>query len=141
MAANKGTKQLGFDTKRKPLTKKQYDALSLKERLRMYDAAEKKEGSATGQRSSAGSLPTDVEERLTNKPYRYTERGRLGIGRTENVSESDIRKGQARAAEIKRTAKSGAPLTPKMAKGGSVSSASKRGDGCATKGKTKGRFV
>ena len=29
----------------------------------------------------------------------------------------------------------------KMAKGGSVSSASKRADGCATKGKTKGRFV
>ena len=29
----------------------------------------------------------------------------------------------------------------KMAKGGKVSSASKRGDGCATKGKTKGRFV
>jgi hypothetical protein len=30
---------------------------------------------------------------------------------------------------------------PKMAKGGSVSSASKRADGCATKGKTKGRIV
>ncbi len=134
MPAAKGTKQLGFDTKRKPLTKEQYDALSLKERLRMYDAAEKKEGSATGQRSSAGSLPTDVEERLTNKPYRYTERGRLGIGRTENVSESDIRKGQARAAEIKRTAKSGAPLTPKMAKGGKI-------DGCAIRGKTRGKFV
>ena len=29
----------------------------------------------------------------------------------------------------------------KMAKGGSVSSASKRADGCATKGKTKGRLV
>ena len=29
----------------------------------------------------------------------------------------------------------------KMAKGGKVSSASKRGDGCATKGKTKGKFV
>jgi hypothetical protein len=29
----------------------------------------------------------------------------------------------------------------KYAKGGSVSSASKRGDGCCTKGKTKGRFV
>lgn len=28
-----------------------------------------------------------------------------------------------------------------MKKGGSVSSASKRADGCATKGKTKGRFV
>ena len=31
--------------------------------------------------------------------------------------------------------------TKKMAKGGKVSSASKRGDGIATKGKTKGRFV
>ena len=30
---------------------------------------------------------------------------------------------------------------PKMAKGGSVSSASKRADGCAVKGKTKGRKV
>jgi hypothetical protein len=29
----------------------------------------------------------------------------------------------------------------KKAKGGSVSSASKRADGCVTKGKTKGRFV
>jgi len=36
-------------------------------------------------------------------------------------------------------AKGGKPK--KMAKGGSVSSASKRADGCATKGKTKGRFV
>jgi hypothetical protein len=31
--------------------------------------------------------------------------------------------------------------TAVMKKGGSVSSASKRADGCATKGKTKGRFV
>ena len=30
---------------------------------------------------------------------------------------------------------------PKMAKGGSVSSASKRADGCAMRGKTKGRMV
>jgi hypothetical protein len=29
----------------------------------------------------------------------------------------------------------------KMAKGGSVSSASSRADGCAIKGKTKGRFI
>jgi hypothetical protein len=28
-----------------------------------------------------------------------------------------------------------------MASGGSVSSASKRADGCATKGKTKGRII
>ena len=33
------------------------------------------------------------------------------------------------------------PSTVKKAKGGMVGSASKRADGCATKGKTKGRFV
>jgi len=32
-------------------------------------------------------------------------------------------------------------LGKKMAKGGSVSSASKRADGCAVKGKTRGKFV
>ena len=31
--------------------------------------------------------------------------------------------------------------TQKMRKGGTVSSASKRADGCAVRGKTKGRFV
>ena len=36
-------------------------------------------------------------------------------------------------------AKAKAKPVKKMAKGGST--ASKRGDGCATKGKTKGRFV
>jgi len=39
-----------------------------------------------------------------------------------------------------RTMKKGGTVK-KMAKGGSVSSASKRADGCAIKGKTKGRFV
>jgi hypothetical protein len=37
--------------------------------------------------------------------------------------------------------KGGAVKTKKMASGGSVSSASKRADGCAVKGKTKGRMV
>ena len=45
----------------------------------------------------------------------------------------------AKKAEEKKPAdkKSAKPF----AKGGSVSSASKRADGCAVKGKTKGRFV
>jgi len=37
--------------------------------------------------------------------------------------------------------KVGAKRTPEFKKGGKVSSASKRADGCATKGKTKGRMV
>jgi hypothetical protein len=49
----------------------------------------------------------------------------------------DMRK-NATPGAVKKAAKGG-PVK-KMAKGGSVS-ASKRADGCCTKGKTKGRFV
>jgi hypothetical protein len=37
--------------------------------------------------------------------------------------------------------KAPAPKPKKMAGGGSVGSASKRADGCAIKGKTRGKFV
>ena len=47
--------------------------------------------------------------------------------------------GQAAMARMGGMKKGG--TVKKMAKGGSVSSASKRADGCAIKGKTKGRFV
>jgi len=43
-----------------------------------------------------------------------------------------------RAAELKALL---AKPPVKKNKGGSIGSASKRADGCATKGKTKGRFV
>lgn len=45
--------------------------------------------------------------------------------------------GKQESTEVKKKAKGG--KVKKMAKGGST--ASKRADGCATKGKTKGRFV
>jgi len=54
-------------------------------------------------------------------------RGRgLGVGDLLAMKAAGMKKGGA---------------VKKMAKGGSVSSASKRADGCAIKGKTKGRFV
>lgn len=37
--------------------------------------------------------------------------------------------------------KAGQKIPKKFSKGGSVGSASKRADGCAVKGKTKGKFV
>jgi len=49
-----------------------------------------------------------------------------------------MKKGGRVKKSDERAKHKGQPLT-KMAKGGST--ASKRGDGCATKGKTKGRFV
>jgi hypothetical protein len=55
----------------------------------------------------------------------------------ETREESKVRREKAKEKVVKETPQ---PVK-KMAKGGSVSSASKRGDGCAIKGKTKGRFV
>jgi len=51
--------------------------------------------------------------------------------------------GETREESKKRReeAKKEAPAPVKKAKGGTVSSASKRADGCAIKGKTKGRMV
>jgi hypothetical protein len=44
--------------------------------------------------------------------------------------------------KMKNAGQTGESMMPKRyAKGGSVSSASKRADGCAVKGKTKGKFV
>ena len=51
-------------------------------------------------------------------------------GGAEEVVAMEAGEGMKRGGKVK-----------KMAKGGSVSSASKRGDGCATKGKTRGKFV
>ena len=57
-----------------------------------------------------------------------------GLGKRlyENVMGTD----EQNAAALERLKKAG-----KFAKGGSVSSASKRADGCAIKGKTKGRIL
>jgi hypothetical protein len=46
-----------------------------------------------------------------------------------------------RASETSRRSSMGTLKPKQYAKGGSVSSASKRADGCAERGKTKGRFI
>ncbi len=65
------------------------------------------------------------------------------MGRSAQNDMSGMKKGGKVSAvqavhKHERAKHKGQPLT-KMAKGGST--ASKRGDGCATKGKTKGKFV
>jgi hypothetical protein len=69
---------------------------------------------------------------------------RYGIGRNyERMSESERRNWVRNAAREAREVdgmRSGGRVK-KYASGGSVSSASKRADGCATKGKTRGKFV
>lgn len=60
----------------------------------------------------------------------------------EQLEDAQMMEGMGRAAR-EAPARSMGTFNPtkRYAKGGSVSSASKRADGCATKGKTKGRFI
>ena len=58
-----------------------------------------------------------------------------GLARTY-IAEKAAKAGREAEDEVKREMRG-----VKMAKGGSVSSASKRADGCAIKGKTRGKMV
>ena len=73
----------------------------------------------------------EAYERAKTRPFR--KGGMPDLTGDGKVTRADVLKGRGvfkRGGNVK-----------KYASGGSVSSASKRADGCATKGKTKGRFV
>lgn len=59
----------------------------------------------------------------------------------ETKTSSKKRSGEWQKGFDKAKAEEKAAIGPSYKKGGSVSSASKRADGCAVKGKTKGRMV
>ena len=73
----------------------------------------------------------DAYERVKPQPFR--KGGMPDLTGDGKVTRADVLKGRG---VFKRGGS-----TKKYAAGGSVSAASKRADGCATKGKTKGRFV
>jgi hypothetical protein len=74
-----------------------------------------------------GSIGKKLDDVLEGAMPLYGRRGKVKTGFEQGVS--DMKK--AKESESKK----------KYAKGGSVGSASKRADGCATKGKTKGRII
>ena len=99
-----------------------------------------------------------AEEKLYDKLYTQMERkgGKEAMKnykprRTPGSSDDVVYSGSKQAAmdaakEAKEAAKNEADYnssltTENKAKGGSVSSASSRADGCATKGKTRGKMV
>jgi hypothetical protein len=73
----------------------------------------------------------DAYERVKPKPFR--KGGMPDLTGDGKVTRADVLKGRG-------VFKHGGNVK-KYASGGSVSSASKRADGCATKGKTRGKFV
>ena len=84
----------------------------------------------------------------TNTPWLGNERVTGSRSASDRKEKEDMSKGMSGELEFRspksRNYDSG-DRTPRMsddyAKGGKVSSASSRADGCAVKGKTKGRFV
>ena len=67
-----------------------------------------------------------------------------GYGKKQAEGERDEYKkklAEMQAAQAAQTQNAQGVQAPRMKKGGKVSSASKRADGCAVKGKTKGRMV
>jgi hypothetical protein len=71
------------------------------------------------------------------------DKGMLGLGArmiASSAQEKDEEK-KRRAAEAGMVPAQGGAAPMPMKKGGKVSSASKRADGCAVKGKTRGRMV
>jgi hypothetical protein len=60
----------------------------------------------------------------------------------KEMAEQDAKNPDTTQAKVNRMIDKIKPSAPvKKAKGGMIGSASKRADGCATKGKTKGRMV
>lgn len=100
-------------------------------------------------------LPQELVDRIArkeNEEDREMVAGPLrALGRRlkENIMGTDEQNREAEAREIERAKRNPQGLEAKFRKatgkpfksGGKVSSASKRADGCAVKGKTKGRFV
>lgn len=64
-----------------------------------------------------------------------------GVKKFDNKVTDTLDKGLAKAAGKTEKGILNTRLSKDYKKGGSVSSASKRADGCATKGKTKGRII
>ena len=83
-----------------------------------------------------GILPILASEQRKKRRERRAGEDRPGTGGPGDV---DAMMGKSASSNVDGMKRGG--KVKKMAKGGKVSSASKRADGCATKGKTKGRFV
>ena len=82
----------------------------------------------------AGAFP-----RMAASAQKKNARRAASVAEAEAIQKADFDARRREAAGMDTMKKGGKVKAKKMAKGGST--ASKRADGCATQGKTKGRFV
>jgi hypothetical protein len=88
---------------------------------------------------AASLLPAGRVARGLQTAKRRYDIGRRVDAMTENQQKTAMMRAAREAREVDGMRSGG--RVKKYASGGSVSSASKRADGCATKGKTRGKFV
>jgi hypothetical protein len=93
---------------------------------------------------NVATMRQGIDESLQDIGDMYTRKGKYAPKTTEEISSEKATADKKQAMEDERVAKEynkGRPKSEGMKKGGSVSSASKRADGCAQRGKTKGRML
>jgi hypothetical protein len=106
------------------------DSADRREFLKEQEAMRRREAAAAAARRAA----VKARERATGEQ-------KLEDIKTEDTQAEKDRKSREAYERFQPQPMRRGGAVKKYAKGGSVSSASKRADGCATKGKTRGKFV
>jgi hypothetical protein len=118
-----------------PEYRKKYDA-DMKKYAKEMEANEKK---ANARAQKAGYPTAEAEEKALRQKAIEDLTNKKGTNLNKEADRA-IRGGAA-GSGLDIEGKTGRNVKPKLRAGGMVSSASKRADGCAIKGKTKGRMV
>jgi len=118
-----------------PEYRKKYDA-DMKKYAKEMEANEKK---ANARAQKAGYPTAEAEEKALRQKAIEDLTNKKGTNLNKEADRA-IRGGAA-GSGLDIEGKTGRNIKPKLKAGGMVSSASKRADGCAIKGKTKGRMV
>lgn len=118
-----------------PEYRKKYDA-DMKKYAKAMEANEKKANAAA---QKAGYPTAEAEEKALRQKAIEDLTNKKGTNLNKEAAQA-IRGGAA-GSGVDIEGKMGRNIKPKLASGGKVSSASKRADGCAIRGKTKGKIV
>ena len=118
-----------------PEYRKKYDA-DMKKYAKAMEVNEKKANAAA---QKAGYPTAEAEEKALRQKAIEDLTNKKGTNLNKEAGRA-IRGGAA-GSGVDIEGKTGRNIKPKLASGGKVSSASKRADGCAVRGKTRGRMV
>ena len=149
MKADKGRKfgkggmtESKSETKKEMAEDKKQDVAMIKKAFKEHDAQEHKGGKGTKISLKKGGVAMKKMAMGGSSgmgPQNMSQDVEAGSNKLTKFGESAVQKrGKTKGTNMGDSGPTVAPKTMKMAKGGSASS---RADGCASKGKTKGRMI